>query len=160
MPTLAAKVASGCASDPSRLFHYLTDITDGGSAPDWTDYTYDALDRVRIVEAPVGAQVVTEYSGNTTTVTDPAGKKRRSRADAAGRVVEVVEDPFGLGYSASYEYDPLDNLAKVTQGGQVRTFVYDSVSRLKSASNPEQSAPRRTPTTGTATWRPAPTHVA
>ncbi|MGH9354691.1 MAG: RHS repeat-associated core domain-containing protein, partial [Terriglobia bacterium] len=37
----------------------------------------------------------------------------------------------------AYSYDALDNLTGVTQGGQTRTFIYDSLSRLTSTTNPE-----------------------
>ena len=37
----------------------------------------------------------------------------------------------------SYTYNALDNLIRVTQGSQTRTFAYDSLSRLASAANPE-----------------------
>ena len=39
--------------------------------------------------------------------------------------------------ATSYSYNALDNLTRVTQGTQTRTFVYDSLSRLTSAANPE-----------------------
>jgi RHS repeat-associated protein len=42
-----------------------------------------------------------------------------------------------LNYSTSYSYDTLDNLTGVTQGSQTRTFAYDSLKRLTSATNPE-----------------------
>ena len=71
------------------------------------------------------------------TVTDQAGKQRRSVTDALGRLAEVREDPTGLNYLTSYQYDVLGNLKTVTQGSQTRTFNYDSLSRLTSATNPE-----------------------
>src|SRR6185503_13681279 len=37
----------------------------------------------------------------------------------------------------SYTYDVLDNLTGVSQGVQTRTFVYDSLKRLTSVTNPE-----------------------
>ena len=40
-------------------------------------------------------------------------------------------------YSTSYAYDALDDLETVAQGSQTRTFVYDSLKRLTSATNPE-----------------------
>ena len=51
----------------------------------------------------------------------------------------MTEDPGagGLGYATSYAYDALDNLTRVTQGSQSRTFGYDSLGRLLCASNPE-----------------------
>jgi YD repeat-containing protein len=76
-------------------------------------------------------------AGVWTANTDPAGKKREMRHDALGRLVEVVEDPDGLNYRTTYEYDPLDNLKTVTQAGQMRVFNYNSLGRLKDATNPE-----------------------
>jgi len=103
--------------------------------------------------------VTTSYDANFTTVTDQATKVRRSKTDALGRLTRVDEpDTNGsLGNTTSpnqptcYEYDPLGNLTKVRQGtqvdistdqcaltgGQQRSFVYDTLSRLRSAVNPE-----------------------
>ena len=89
--------------------------------------------------------VTTAYDANFTTVTDQAGKVRRSMVDALGRLVRV-DEPDGsgsLGTTASpaqptsYGYDVFGNLALVTQGSQTRTFSYDSLSRLRTAINPE-----------------------
>src|SRR5438094_7296445 len=41
------------------------------------------------------------------------------------------------GNTTNYSYNALDDLTQVTQGSQTRTFVYDSLSRLTSATNPE-----------------------
>ena len=46
----------------------------------------------------------------------------------------VTEKPH---YLSSYEYDAINNLTKVTQGTQERSFAYDLLSRLLCASNPE-----------------------
>ena len=51
----------------------------------------------------------------------------------------------GYNYETDYVYDPLNNLRSVNRKGgsgnsanwRTRTFVYDSLSRLTSASNPE-----------------------
>ena len=103
----------------------------------WTTTGFDALGRVTSVTTPDSAVVSTSYSGNTVTVTDQAGKKRKSVTDGLGRLAQVYEDPTGLNYLTSYSYDVLDNLTTVTQGVQTRTFVYDSLKRLTSATNPE-----------------------
>jgi RHS repeat-associated protein len=82
--------------------------------------------------------IFTAYSGNTTTVTDEAGKKRKSATDAAGRLTDVWEDPNGLNYHTSYTYDVLGDLLTVSQGGSHnRTFIYDSLKRLLQSTNPE-----------------------
>jgi YD repeat-containing protein len=102
-----------------------------------TTTDFDALSRVIRVTTPDGAHLDTAYSSNQVTVTDQAGKKRRSETDALGRVIKITEDPDGLNYETYYSYDALDNLRQVTQGSQTRTFVYDSLARLVSATNPE-----------------------
>lgn len=123
----------------------------------WTTYGYDYLGRVTSVTTSAdGAAVQTAYSGNTSapplgpvvTVTDQAGKLKRSVMDALGRLARVDEpdNSSSIGslgtldspqQSTSYSYDLLGNLLTVTQGSQTRTFVYDSLSRLQSATNPE-----------------------
>jgi YD repeat-containing protein len=119
-----------------------------GETIEWTTTQYDALGRIIQVTQPGGAVTATVYAGNQTTVTDPASKVRRSLTDALGRLTQVVEDPSpGLNYSTTYCYGTwqgpstckwgLDNLASVIQGGQTRVFIYDGLSRLTSADNPE-----------------------
>jgi RHS repeat-associated protein len=104
----------------------------------WTTTGYDALGRVISVTTPDNAVLSTAYSGNSVTVTDQANKKRKSVTDGLGRLVEVYEDPAGVNYLTTYKYDVLGNLRKVEQGTQVRFFMYDSLSRLIRAKNPEQ----------------------
>ena len=111
-----------------------------------TTTTYDALGRVSdegattksIVYAD-GSATSTTYSSNSSTVTDAAGKARTLVSNALGQLTSVTESPGGLNYSTSYTYDALNDLTRVTQGSgsQTRTFVYDSLARLTSASNPE-----------------------
>jgi RHS repeat-associated protein len=108
-----------------------------GETPVYTTTTYDLAGRVTAVVTPGSVAVSTAYNGNQVTVTDQAGKKRRSETDALGRSIKVIEDPGGLNYETYYSYDALDNLRQVNQGSQTRTFVYDSLSRLISATNPE-----------------------
>ncbi len=111
----------------------------------WTQSYFDALGRVTQVKTPDNAVVLTNYSGSATTVTDQAGKVRRSIANALGQLIRVDEpDASGaLGtisnpnQPTSYENDVLGNLTTVTQGAQTRIFTYDSLSRLLIAANPE-----------------------
>jgi RHS repeat-associated protein len=136
-----------------------------------TTYQYDALSRVTQVAPPDGTvptpgstclarNTCTTYSGNTTTVTDPTGRTRKSKADALGRLTEVWEDPANLNYQTLYQYDTLGNLTCVEQHGsaatgtgcssppssdstspwRVRRFNYDSLSQLLSTTDPELGA--------------------
>ena len=104
----------------------------------WTTQVYDALGRVTSMTTPDNAAVLTSYSGNAVTVTDQAGKVRKSVSDSLGRMVEVYEDPNGLNYQTTYVYDLFNNLAKITQGSQQRFFMYDSLKRLIRTRIPEQ----------------------
>jgi RHS repeat-associated protein len=105
----------------------------------WTTTEFDVLDRPRRVITPDGATVWTAYEGPITRVTDAVGRVRQSRADALGRVVEVIEDPGGgLGLRTVYDYDAMDRLTTVRQPPQPhRTFEYDTLGRLTVATNPE-----------------------
>ena len=134
---------------------------------EWTEVQYDAAGRAYQTITPDGAAVQTAYSlattgdtiGTAVTVTDQALKQRRSITNALGQLKRVDEptDADGLGLINSpkqptyYAYNPLSNLTTVQQSGtnavqcgtnvqscsQTRSFVYDSLSRLKSATNPE-----------------------
>ncbi len=130
-----------------------------GEQPVWTTSLTDSLGRGTKVITPDGAVAKTEYSGNAVTVTDQASKQRRSVTNALGQLTRVDEPDVNnsLGTIEApaqptvYAYDTLNNLKTVTQTGttlaqcggtvsnctQTRSFVYDSLSRLKSATNPE-----------------------
>ena len=117
-----------------------------------TTSNYDGMGRVTTVVPPDGTissnNITTAYTANTATVTDQAGKARTSQTDALGRLTAVFEDPGSsphLNYETDYQYDVLGNLSRVDQKGgdpnsanwRTRTFIYDSLSRLTSATNPE-----------------------
>ncbi|HBY62863.1 MAG TPA: hypothetical protein DEH78_23825, partial [Solibacterales bacterium] len=110
--------------------------------PVYTTTAYDALDRTLSVTTPDGAATTTDYTGETTTVTDPAGKKRLLVSDALGRIKEVREAPDDTthyNWLTSYEYDAADRLKGVTQGAQARSFTYDTMGWLRTAINPEKT---------------------
>jgi RHS repeat-associated protein len=126
-------------SNPYRL----TDPCATGTATNGTVTSqYDALGRVtKIIPADGSASVdniSTIYYGNCATVADEANKARKSCSDGLGRLTQVFEDPSGSNYETDYTYDTLDNLKQVVQNGShQRSFLYDSLSRLVSATNPE-----------------------
>jgi RHS repeat-associated protein len=149
--TAIKSIVSEMVQDPqTSVWRTATNLSNpyrpgAGEQPVWTTSLSDSLGRGIKVITPDGAIIKTEYSGNTITVTDQAGKKRRSVTNALGQL-EKVHEPNDNGLldvngvpaqSTDYEYDTLGNLKKVIQGGQVREFLYDSLARLKSAQNPE-----------------------
>jgi YD repeat-containing protein len=131
-------------TNPHRSASSATDGT--------TTYIYDGFGRTRTVTDADGSSVQTAYATSCTpntnvygvTVTDEAGKSRTTCSDGLGRMVTVFEDPGGLNYETDYQYDLLNNLLTVTQKGgssqanwRTRSFAYDWLSRLTSATNPE-----------------------
>jgi RHS repeat-associated protein len=70
-----------------------------------TTFVYDVLGRPTSLVKQDGSTASTIYSGNSVTVTDEAGKQRRSISDALGRLLEVDE--------------PGDNFAGVTSAGSL-----------------------------------------
>ena len=129
-----------------------TPTTNCGTETTWgyATNTYDALGRSTQVAEPDGSTSSTSYSQNTTgfltTVTDEIGNQRKSQTDGLGRLTYVWEAPSvsGYNYETDYGYDPLSNLLSVNQKGgsgssqwRQRSFVYDSLPRLTSATNPE-----------------------
>src|SRR4030095_10890819 len=98
------------------------------------------------------------YSGNRVLVTEQAGKQRLQETNALGQLTSIWEiraadgatetvtfpgTSVSAGYRTKYYYDALSNLTGVTQqvgtGGyaQSRSFAYDPLVRLSSATNPE-----------------------
>ncbi|HEY0545110.1 MAG TPA: RHS repeat-associated core domain-containing protein, partial [Pyrinomonadaceae bacterium] len=104
----------------------------------WAETTYDALGRITSVKTNDNAQVSNVYNNNSVTITDQANRSKRTLADSLGRITQVIEDPAGANYQTNYSYDVLGKLRKVQQDTQSRYFMYDSLSRLIRARNPEQ----------------------
>jgi RHS repeat-associated protein len=130
-------------SSPYRSVGCTSTVNPSGR---WTQTTFDALSRPGQIRTTAdNAVVTTSYTGNIVTVTDQhvassPGHSRKSVTNALGMLTAVYEDPTGANYLTSYTYDAMGNLRKVDQGGQQRFFMYDSLSRLIRAKNPEQSA--------------------
>jgi len=133
-----------------------------GETPVFTTTVSDLAGRVISVTTPDSATVNTAYNGNRVLVADQTARKRISVADGLGRLKEVWEvtatdsatelvsfPGYGdvtAGYVTRYDYDTLDDLTNVSQRigangtAQSRSFVYDSLKRLTSATNPESGA--------------------
>jgi YD repeat-containing protein len=150
------------ASNPFRP--YLNET------PVWTTSEYDTLGRTVRTQAADDSEATTVYEGNVTTVTDQAGKQRRSIVNAIGQLVRVDEpnSQNDLGpinnpaQAISYAYNTNGDMVKVTQGQQSRYFLFDSVGRLLRVRQPEQdtnpSLDLSDPVTGNTHWSAASTY--
>jgi RHS repeat-associated protein len=126
-----------CVTNPH--FTNSSSSTDGSTCIT----SYDGLDRPLVQQQPDGNTLQWSYPGNSTTSKDEAGNQWVRTSNAFGLLTNVVEP---TGASTNYAYDGLSNLSTVTQLGvsgetrRVRSFVYDSLSRLTSEGNPESGA--------------------
>jgi YD repeat-containing protein len=139
--------ASGQVASATNPYRSTTDSSYGV-----TSYIYDGLGRLEGNGGTSATSAITRqdnslvgigYSGNCATTTDEADKVRKICNDALGRVNSVTEDPSGLNYQTSYTYDVLNDLTRVTQGSQTRTYGYDMMARLTSAQTPEANSNTR-----------------
>jgi RHS repeat-associated protein len=127
-------------------------------------FNYDALARVLQVTHSDGTSALTSYTARATQVQDEGNGTHRvsriSQTDGLGRLSSLCEvssttlpvgssptpsacgqDIAATGFLTTYSYDPLDNLTGVSQTGlNSRSFTYDSLSRLLTATNPESGA--------------------
>lgn len=86
-------------------------------------------------------------SGNINNQTNELSATWTRTLDALGRLTSVVEPGPSGALTTNYSYDGLGNVSQISQLGnsgsdiaRVRTFTYDSASRLICASQPEASA--------------------
>lgn len=138
-------------------------VPGSASSQSWltTYYPYDGLGRIKTVTTNAdNATTNTTYSGNQTTVNDQAGKQRSTWTDGLGRLVQAEEAPGSDNFYTTYGYDALDDLTCVNQGvvgaatanpqiygcqlglAHSRSFAYDGLKRLTSATNPESGTIR------------------
>jgi RHS repeat-associated protein len=140
-------VYAPCACSPlGKLQKTSMPYAQGQSASTWTVYSYDGLGRTVSVKTPDGASTTNyNYAGNQTTVTDPAGKWKTTTTDVLGNLTTVLEpDPAnqpGGTLSTNYTFDWMGHVTQVSmpRGSttQTRTFVYNNLGQLTSATNPE-----------------------
>jgi RHS repeat-associated protein len=116
----------------------------GSSTTYWTTTQFDVLGRPISVTPPSPDASVTNftYAEQYATFTDPAGKQRKTQVDGVGRLYKLFEPDISNNNSlntqyTTYAYNVLDELTTATQGSQTRTFVYDAMGRLNTATAPE-----------------------
>lgn len=125
-----------------------------------TAYTYDAFGRTTLLKHPDGTTMQTKYTDRATQLMDEGNGTRAvqriSQSDGLGRLTSVCEvtsstqlgitptptgcgqDIAATGFLTTYNFDTLDNLLSVSQGGlSSRSFAYDALSQVTSAANPE-----------------------
>jgi RHS repeat-associated protein len=133
----------------------------GSQATDgWTESTYDAIGRTVTKTNPDGSAQNWIYNGSTVDSYDEVFNHWRRSYNAAGWLTQVLEPSGSIGAATSisnaaaptletdYGYDTLGNLLRVDQwggssgssGDHVRTFAYDSLSRLLASNNPESAS--------------------
>jgi RHS repeat-associated protein len=117
--------------------------------------TYDPLGRETQVAHADGTSVSYQYGGRASQVTDENGVSRITQMDGLGRITAVCEissngnmpgsgspascgmDIGGTGFNTSYNYDPVNHKATVTQGTQARVFQTDWLGRPTLVQEPE-----------------------
>jgi len=91
--------------------------------------------------APDGNSTSTyNYSGNNTTVTNPAGKWKTQTTDAFGNLTLVTEpNPVDGNFTTSYAYSPLNQLLQVTmpRGSTTQYRTFYNGQDMVSAADPE-----------------------
>lgn len=108
---------------------YASSTTD---ADLYTSYGYDILRRATSTTNAVGTETYT-YDGWRKRVTDRNGNPKDFHTDAHGNLINVVEFLSTLPATTTYNYDPLNNLTKITDSmGNIRHFFYDGLSRATS----------------------------
>jgi len=126
-----------------RVASHTNPFAAGGTPGLATTVQYDVLGRATITTLPGGNTVQNTYSGPTVTAIDQVNRKIKRETDGLGRLIKVTEQDVSTGaltQETTYSYNLLDKLTGVNQGGQLRSYKYDSLGRLLYERIPEQTA--------------------
>ncbi len=105
-------------------------VTAGGSG---ATVTLTAKQAGSVTNYPLSAgSVSTAGFAQPSFTTSPSGSALTGGSDGSSGTPTLTNPQITV-----HKYDVLDNLVKVVQGAQTRTFAYDSMSRLTSAATPE-----------------------
>ncbi len=135
-------------TNPTEMYGSWT--PSGDDAVGWvkTLQTYDWKGRPLITTNPDATTVQNSYggcgcaSGETITVRDERGRRKRYTKDLVGRLKQVEELNWDQTVYATttYAYNANDQITEINQGGQLRTFEYDGHGRLQTRTTPEQGS--------------------
>lgn len=131
-----------CACAPLGKVKRVSQPHAPGATAVWTTNTYDGSGRTLTVTAADGSVTTYLYQGNTTKVTDPAGKWKKQTTDAMGNLITVTEpNPAGgSDYVTSYTYNLVNQLTSVSmpRNGYTQTRIFNYTGTdLTSETNPE-----------------------
>jgi RHS repeat-associated protein len=143
-------VSNPTFNDPGALSCVAKNNKPGTGTDGITYFAYDPLGRKTLQTQPGGKTQTWKYNTNVVDFYDEDNSHWQDTSDGLGRLTKVLEnDPAGSGsltLETDYVYNTVDDLTSVNQKGasgdtpRVRTFVYDSMSQLTSACNPEATA--------------------
>ena len=120
---------------------------DAASGWVWTNQSYDWNGRPRVTTNPDGTTRENTYGGcgcaggETTTMRDERGRRKRYTRDVLGRLIKVEELEWNgttVYATTNYTLNQRDQITSINQAGQTRTFVFDGHGRLQSQTTPEQ----------------------
>lgn len=132
-------------SNPTEILDSWTPAGDD-STWEWTLQTYDWKGRPLQTTNPDGTTRSNTYGGcgcaggETVTIRDERGRRRKLTMDVFGRLKQVDELNWDQSVYATttYTYNARDQITQSSQVGQVRTFEYDGFGRLRKRTTPEQ----------------------
>ncbi len=137
-----------CACSPMGKMVAVSQPYKTGETPVFTRYYYDAVGRTTKITAPGGLSNTTlDYQGNTTRVTDAAGKWKTTTRDVQGNTVLVTEpDPGSQASSTRCDTRPLPPIAGGT-GALQTCYTYDTLEHLTNVTMPRSTATQTRPFT-------------
>lgn len=132
-------------SNPTEITEQWAPTGDD-SAFEYTLQTYDWKGRPLVTTNPDGNTRENTYGGcgcaggETVTMRDERGRRRKLTMDVFGRLKQVDELNWDQSVYATttYTYNARDQITQSSQAGQVRTFEYDGFGRLWKRTTPEQ----------------------
>jgi RHS repeat-associated protein len=157
-------VSNPTVNDPGPLTCAIGSNKSSSPTDGYTYFTYDALGRKTVQTQQDNTTQTWTPSENVVDFVDETGSHWQWTKDALGRLTKTLEnDPGGskvLTLETDYTFNPLGDLLSVNQlGGNIsgvstryRTFMYDSLSRLTNACNPESITVGSTCTPTSGPW--------